>query len=243
MVVIVTIAEALFERIRLGAAVQLLLGTRARLLLARSRLLASDCVSFSLEKLTDDCLLQWRLLLVIAAIRLLASVLRRERLHLLATLTASPSAFASTSQFLLVGFSWGGVLGVGLDEDAARVGRGLCRRLGLGLLGGARVALVRDFASSPADDIPALLLLDVVELLLARLVNRHDLLLQGSELLLELRDHIVQLILLPLILVELFVEQDDLRLIVHFFPLVERLLEHNAIALVLQLSILLPVCH
>ena len=105
------------------------------------------------------------------------------------------------------------------------------------------MALVGDFASSPADDVPALLLLDMVELLLARLVNRHDLLLQGSELLLELRDHIVQLILLPLILVELFVEQDDLRLIVHFFPLVERLLEHNAIALVLQLSILLPVCH
>ena len=75
IVVVFTVAKALFESIWLEAVV-LLLSTRTRFLLG-SRLLAIDCVRFSLKKLTDDCLVQRRLLLVIAAIRLLAGVLGR----------------------------------------------------------------------------------------------------------------------------------------------------------------------
>ena len=62
-------------------------------------------------------------------------------------------------------------------------------------------------------------------------------------MLLQLRDHRVELVLLALVLVELLVEKDNLRLIIDFLPLIKCLFEHDTISLVLQLAVLMEVRH
>jgi len=103
------------------------------------------------------------------------------------------------------------------------------------------VRLVWDLSASAADDVPSLLLLHLVELFLARLINGHDLLLQLLQLLLELGDHVVQIVLVALVLVQLFVQEHDLRLVTNFLPLVQRLLQHDTVSLVFQLAELLEI--
>lgn len=103
------------------------------------------------------------------------------------------------------------------------------------------MGLVGDLTAATANDIPSLLLFNVVEFLLSCLVDGDYFLLQCSELLLETGDETVEVILAALILVQFLIQENHLRLIADLFPLVERFLEHDSVALVLKLPILIVV--
>ena len=68
-----------------------------------------------------------------------------------------------------------------------------------------RVALVGHLATCSTNDFTTLLLLNVVQLFLTSLVNCNDVLLQDSQLLLEVVQLVIEIIFRLLVLVELLV--------------------------------------
>ncbi len=101
--------------------------------------------------------------------------------------------------------------------------------------------LVRNFPTSASDDISALLLFYVVQLLLSSLVNGHNIFLEYLELLLESVQLVIEIVFRLLVLVELLVQDDNLVLIVELLSFVKGLLENDSLTLVLQFTILVVV--
>ena len=149
----------------------------------------------------------------------------------LASLTTSPSALLASNGTYVAsrGIAW-----------ALRVLRDVA--LGQLRLGcNSRVRLVGDLAAGTPNDVSSLLLLNLMQLLLAGLVNLADVFLELAQLLLERVEFASEVILALMVVVQLLVKEHNLLLIDDLLALIKRLLQHNPVAFVFQLAILLVV--